>query len=140
VIELVIVVAVIGILASTAVTLYANVQARARIAKAQADVRTLAGAVASYQAHVGSLPSALAVLTATASNVQGQTAGPFMAVIPNPPQGWSTTSGPSSQAVANAAVQANLSTSSGSGYGYVTAATGAFTVSGTGDGVTVRAP
>src|SRR6059058_1892182 len=52
-IELLIVVAIIGILAAIAVPLYANVQARARIAKAQADARALASAVSIYTAHMG---------------------------------------------------------------------------------------
>ncbi len=58
-IELMIVVAIIGILAAIAIPLYANVQARARIAKAQADIRALASAVSMFQAHMGTLPAAL---------------------------------------------------------------------------------
>ncbi len=55
-VELMIVVAIIGILTAIAFPLYANIQARARVAKAQADVRTLASAVVVYSAHTGSLP------------------------------------------------------------------------------------
>ena len=89
-IELMIVVAIIGILAAIAIPLYANVQARARIAKAQADTRALASAVSIYSAHMGVIPSGLDLLTGVASNGQGQTAGPFLAAIPNPPAGWSS--------------------------------------------------
>src|SRR5256885_2374808 len=88
-IELMIVVAIIGILAAIAIPLYANVQSRARVAKVQADLRTLASAVSMYQAHTGSLPTALANLTVTASNGQGQSAGPFMASVPTAPSGGS---------------------------------------------------
>src|SRR5437899_1930111 len=84
-IELMIVVAIIGILAAIAIPLYANVQARARIAKAQADTRTLASAVSMYTAHMGVLPTALGLLTAIATNSQNITEGPFMASIPTPP-------------------------------------------------------
>jgi type II secretion system protein G len=86
-IELMIVVAIIGILAAIAIPLYANVQTRARIAKAQADTRTLASSVSMYAAHMGVLPTALADLTAAAVNGLGQSAGPFMASVPAPPPG-----------------------------------------------------
>jgi len=87
-IELMIVVAIIGILAAIAIPLYANVQARARIAKAQADTRSLASAVTIYGAHMEVLPVSLTSLTLSVSNPQGQFAGPFMASLPKPPANW----------------------------------------------------
>jgi type II secretion system protein G len=115
-IELMIVVAIIGILAAIAIPLYANVQARARIAKAQADARVLVTAVSIYSAHMGNLAGALTDLTAVATNVQNQTAGPFMASIPNPPSGWQA-------------------------YSYApNSAAGTFNISATGDGTTVSMP
>ena len=116
-IELMIVVAIIGILAAIAIPLYANVQARARIAKAQADARALASSVSIYGAHMGVLPTALTQLTVVATNVQGQTAGPFMANVPPPPAGWS------------------------SPYSYAAStASGTFNISASGDGTTVSLP
>src|SRR5262250_2953199 len=94
-IELMIVVAIIGILAAIAIPLYANVQTRARIAKAQADSRTLASAVSIYNAHMGALPGLLTALTTTATNGLGQVAGPFMASVPTPPPGGSPAWSPS---------------------------------------------
>ena len=86
-IELMIVVAIIGILTAIAFPLYANIQARARLAKAQADARTLASAVVIFSAHVGSLPATLNALTvATISG--GISAGPFINPIPTPPGDW----------------------------------------------------
>ena len=115
-IELMIVVAIIGILAAIAIPLYANVQARARIAKAQADTRVLVTAVSIYSAHMGNVAANLAVLTAVATNGQNQTAGPFMASIPNPPSGWQA-------------------------YSYApNSAAGTFNISATGDGTTVSMP
>ena len=88
-----IVVAIIGILAAIAIPLYANVQARARIAKAQADSRALASAISIYAAHMAVVPTnaqGLDSLTVVAVNGLGQSAGPFMAKIPAPPAGWTT--------------------------------------------------
>ena len=115
-IELLIVVAIIGILAAVAVPLYANVQQRARIAKAQSDSRALATAASIYGAHMGYVPAGLSDLTTPATNAQNQVAGPFMASIPAPPSGWSA-------------------------YAYTAeSAVGVFTISATGDSTTVRIP
>ena len=119
-IELMIVVAIIGILAAIAIPLYANVQTRARIAKAQADTRTLASAVSIYNAHMGQLPAALTNLTSPAVNGLNQSAGPFMASVPSPPPGGSPT---------------------WTGYTYTpNSAGGTFTITAAGDGTTITVP
>ena len=115
-IELMVVVAIIGILAAIAIPLYANVQARARTAKAQADLRAVASAVSMFQAHTGALPAAMSNLLTATSNAQGQMAGPFLASVPAAPQGWAA-------------------------YAYTpNAGAGTFTLTSNGDGTTVNVP
>ena len=114
-IELMIVVAIIGILTAIAFPLYANIQARARVAKAQADTRTLASAVVVYSSHTGVLPTSLDNLSVAVTGANGVSAGPFINPLPTPPQAWGA-------------------------YTYATAAGGTFSISTTGDGATVRVP
>ncbi|HXJ84229.1 MAG TPA: prepilin-type N-terminal cleavage/methylation domain-containing protein [Candidatus Methylomirabilis sp.] len=113
-VELMIVVAIIGILTAIAFPLYANIQARARVAKAQADIRTLASAAVVYSAHTGSLPGSTDGLT-SAVVINGVSAGPFVSPVPVPPLGggWPTS------------------------YSYHDNGDGTFTISASGDGATV---
>src|SRR5215472_5232361 len=71
------------------VSFVGNVGAGATLAKAQADVQTLASAVDQYQAHMGAPPATLAELTWQATNARGQTAGPYLASIPTTSSGFS---------------------------------------------------
>ena len=115
-VELMVVVAVIGVLATIAIPLFVNVQARGRIAKAQADSRSLASAVGVYGAHMGGIPTALTQLTAVVTNSQGLPAGPFMNSIPLPPGGWAA-------------------------YSYTpNVSAGTYTITSTGDGTSVASP
>ncbi len=102
-----------GVLAASALPLYANAQARAHVAQVQEDIRTLAAAVTTYHAQAGRLPVALTVLTFGASNAQAVSVGPFIEVVPSPQPGWTA-------------------------YNYATGANGSFTISSTDGNVAVR--
>jgi hypothetical protein len=67
-----------------ALQFYAAIPARASLAKAHADVRTLASAVERYKSHVGRLPATLTDLTSEVTNTQGVRAGPFIKALPTP--------------------------------------------------------
>src|SRR2546425_1674973 len=103
--ELMVAMAIIGILAAISMSLLSNMTARARLARAQNDVRGIATAVVVYSTHMGSLPTQLTHLTTPAVNTAGISSGPFLQAVPAPP---------------------------GAGYGpytYAPAANGTFTVS-----------
>jgi Tfp pilus assembly protein PilE len=114
-IELSIVAAFIMILSMIAVMMYANFHARARIAQAQADARTLASAASMYVSHMGAAPPTLAALTAPAVNLDGDSVGPFIASLPAPPAGWAA-------------------------YAYTSSSTGTFSIATSGDNTTVVVP
>ncbi len=114
-IELMIVVAIIGILAAIAIPLYANVQQTARIARAQGDMRALMSSISMYGVHMGNFPANLGQLNVPAINSLGQSAGPFMAATPTPPTGWGA-------------------------YIYVDNGNGTFTLTAAGDGTNILMP
>ena len=120
-VELMIVVAIIGVLASIAIAIYGNVQTRARVAKVQGDLRAIGSAISIFQAHTGNLPAALTDLTTAATNAAGQVAGPFLAGVPSPPSNgspaWSSYDA-----------------------GYAPGGDGTFSISATGDGTTISVP
>ncbi|GEM_PF-504037 len=109
-IELMIVVAIIGILAAIAIPLYASMQQKARISRAQADMAVLAGAVAAFGSHCGDVPATIAAwpaagavgaavnctaavagpaaLQTPVTDGAGVSAGPFMRAVPQPLANW----------------------------------------------------
>jgi type II secretory pathway pseudopilin PulG len=118
-IDLMVVVAVIGVVGALVIPLYANAQARACIEKAQSDLEMLATAIMTYKAHMGTLPAALTVLTSTATNRLNWSAGPFMPLVPSPPRGGTPAWG---------------------AYTYTSSSAGTFSLTASGDGTTITVP
>lgn len=94
---------------------YNALQRQARIAKAQADVRSIASAVSMYAAITGQLPADLPVLTRPTTTSDGAHSGPVLHEVPAAPPGWTP-------------------------YIYRRSSDGTFTVESSGDGTTARVP
>src|SRR2546425_221783 len=114
-IELMIVIAIIGILAAIAIPIYSNMQARARTAKAQSDLRGMYSALVAFGAHCGDVPAtgsfpvtwaaagtatcpasgagALTMMGSTVTDTNNVPAGPFYqpGSTVTPPNGWTYT-------------------------------------------------
>jgi len=84
-VELMVTIAVVGIIAAIALQQYASLSAKSRVARAQSDAKAIATAVGVFTAHMGVLPGALNDLTLPAINAAGIPAGPFLQIVPNPP-------------------------------------------------------
>jgi type IV pilus assembly protein PilA len=138
-IELMVVVAIIGILAAIAIPLYASMQAKARVGRGQADAAVLAEAFSAFGAHCGDVPAtgvwpaANAVPAAdpdtcannlalvgpralTGASRDGAliAAGPFLRTVPQPLPTWT--------------------------YTYTRTGVGTFTIVAAGDGQTITLP
>src|SRR3989441_11185354 len=78
----------IGILAAIAIPIYSNMQARARVAKAQSDLRGMYSALVAFGAHCGDVPASQgAVATWKMGSFHLLTSGTSLSRIPASP--WS---------------------------------------------------
>ena len=79
-IELMIVIAIIGILAAIVIPIYSNMQARARVAKAQSDLRGLYSALVAFGAQCGDVPNTANPAITSASPLTWAAVGPVTCV------------------------------------------------------------
>jgi type II secretory pathway pseudopilin PulG len=110
--ELLVCLAIIGLLSSTSILLLQHAHVATRYAKAQADVLAISTAVQLSAIHTGSLPPTLLSLASVTKRGDGAVEAPYLASVPEAPPGWSP-------------------------YAYDAAASGVYTVSTAGDGRTV---
>ena len=85
-IELMIVVAIIGVLGAIVIPKFTTSQEAARTARVQADLRTIESAMVMYEADVGTVPTAISDLTGT-KTVGGRSFGPYLKSTPVTPAG-----------------------------------------------------
>ncbi|MEG1160145.1 MAG: prepilin-type N-terminal cleavage/methylation domain-containing protein [Acidaminococcaceae bacterium] len=93
-IELVVVIAILGILAGIAIPRFMDATASARGSKIVADMRTIDSAVMIYNAKTGKMPTATTDLTtAPATGTANPTTYKLLAAWPVPPTGTATVQG-----------------------------------------------
>lgn len=83
-VELMVVIAILGILAAIAVPKLMGSTEAAKVSKVQADLRTIGSAIAMYQAEKGTEPASIAALVPT-----------YLAAEPKPPTSLGTSTGAS---------------------------------------------
>lgn len=83
-IELLVVVAIIGILAAIAVPKFSSASNAAKVAKIQADLRTIDSAAAIYNANVGSYPTSATIVSGASATLTTWPVPPASAVTTTP--------------------------------------------------------
>ena len=87
-VELLVVVAIIGLLSAASVVLYNGARVKASYARVATDVLAVADAVSAFQAETGTVLTDVTVLTQK-TTLNGQDFGPYLAIYPPQVNGWS---------------------------------------------------
>ena len=88
-VELIVVIAIIGILASLVIVRYAGKTDQAKVATAKAQISQLEGAIIEFQAHCDRLPTALEELINTPSDCPNWQKGGYLKLRKVPKDPWS---------------------------------------------------
>jgi prepilin-type N-terminal cleavage/methylation domain-containing protein len=140
-IELMIVIAIIGILAAIAIPLYSNMQARARIAKAQADLRGLYSGLVAFGAHCGDVPNTNTTVNPAPNGLAfANGTGTCAAAINGGLDQLGLSVTDANNVAAGPFYSGTLTAPTGWTYTYSRTAPGTFTLRGTGDSTNVTYP